>query len=213
MKKYFLGFSFFLVFFFSAFSIISGSVSAANSNVKEVENKENGIGDIGIFAEIGPTYPGTNIKMQAGDLLYSSKTLGGSTEIVGHIGIVGSDFRIYHVTPGANGGAADSVTTYMGRHNPGEKIAVYQKRNGGGVAAATWAKNNYSRAKSYGISYGKLSIMTPNYCSKFIWQAFYYGSKFDSTVRGRTDADSAIIAPSIFTNTQQFVSRGSFIAK
>jgi hypothetical protein len=63
------------------------------------------------------------------------------------------------------------------------------------------------------ISYSKLSIMTPNYCSKFIWQAFYYGSSFDSTVRERTDADSANIAPSIFTNTQQFVSRGSFIAK
>ncbi|WKL02870.1 hypothetical protein Q0F98_03225 [Paenibacillus amylolyticus] len=213
MKKYFYGISLFAVFLFSGFFTITGNVSAASSNIEEVENKANEGTGVGIFAEIGPTYPGTNINMQVGDLLYSSKTLGGSTEIVGHIGIVGSDFRIYHVTPGASGGAADSVTTYMGRHRPGEKIEIYQKRNGGGVTAATWAKNNYSRAKAYGISYGKLSVMTPNYCSKFIWQAFYYGSNFDSTVRGRTDADSAIIAPSIFTNAQQFVLRGSFVAK
>ncbi|WP_179223983.1 hypothetical protein [Paenibacillus tyrfis] len=64
-----------------------------------------------------PEYPGTNIEMQVGDVLYASKSLDGSAAIVDHVGIVGDDFRVYHVSPiyenGYKGGKSDSINEYM----------------------------------------------------------------------------------------------------
>ncbi|MGN7309111.1 hypothetical protein ACTHQ2_24520, partial [Bacillus subtilis] len=125
MKKYLLGLSFFTVLFFGAFfNLNSVSASPITTGEPEVEAQTNVNGDIGIFAEIGPTYPGTNIKMQVGDILYSSKS-NKTTFFVGHVGIVGSDFKVYHVTPAKNGGAASDITSYAKLHLPGEKLSIY----------------------------------------------------------------------------------------
>ncbi|WKL02421.1 hypothetical protein Q0F98_40755 [Paenibacillus amylolyticus] len=180
MRKYLLSFSFLTVLFFGAFfNLNSVSASPVTTGEPEVEAQVKVNEDIGIFAEIGPTYPGTNIKMQVGDILYSSKS-NESTYFVGHVGIVGSDYKIYHVTPARNGGAASDMTSYVRLHKSGEKLSIYTPRDGRGVKAAAWAKSNYSRATKYLINpLDKLSVMTPNYCSKFLWQAFYYGENFD----------------------------------
>jgi len=132
------------------------------------------------FAEIGPTYPGTNFPMKVGDVLYSTKALGSSSAIVGHTGIVNSDFKVVHVTLPVNGGTIDNMTGYMYRHGEGETIKVYRPRDGMGVNAAKWATYNYSSVKEYLIQIAStLGSISPNYCSKFVWQAFYFGEGID----------------------------------
>ncbi|KZE67907.1 hypothetical protein AV545_22695 [Paenibacillus jamilae] len=171
-------------------------------------------GLIGTYADIGPTYPGTNTQMRVGDVLYSTKTLGGSSQIVGHVGIINSDFRVVHVTPAENGGVIDSLANYMARHGKGEKIEVYRPRDGRGAGAARWATNNYSRVKEYFINpFSKLSTISPNYCSKFIWQAFYYGEGLDliSTV-GSPDR-IGFVTPSDIAINRNFVFVTSFTAR
>ncbi|PPA89114.1 hypothetical protein C4A76_04980 [Brevibacillus laterosporus] len=150
--------------------------------------------------------------MKVGDVLYSSKTLGGSTQIVGHVGIVGPDLLIYHVTPATGvkgGGVGDSINNYMRRHGKGETITIYQYRSGGAKNAAKWAANNYSRVKNYEITFSKLSQIDPNYCSKFLWQAFYYGAGVDVIGKGITDSEYSLVYPFTFTYAN-FVSRGAF---
>ncbi|TKH41896.1 hypothetical protein C1I60_21550 [Paenibacillus terrae] len=169
---------------------------------------------IGPYAEIGPTYPGTNVSMRIGDILYSTKTLGGSSKIVGHVGIVNSNFNVIHVTPGENGGVIDNLTAYMARYGKGETIKVYRPRDGRGVNAAKWVTNNYSRVNEYFINpFSKLSTTSPNYCSKFIWQAFYYGEGFDF-VGTHSSADViGFVIPAEVTISSNFVYITSFTAR
>lgn len=182
-----------LFVFLGVLPLGQSTASASNTDLQVVEQGTTGSGvehsiledvygdhDIQLFDETGPTYPGTNVPMRVGDVLYSTKTLGGSTQIVGHVGIVNSNFQIVHVTPSEDGGVIDSLSAYRGRHGSGETIRVYRPRDGYGAGAARWATNNYSRVTDYFINpvalYGQIS---PNYCSKFIWQAFYYGEGRD----------------------------------
>ncbi|WP_018887136.1 hypothetical protein [Paenibacillus massiliensis] len=132
------------------------------------------------YAEIGPKYPGTSVAMRIGDVLYSTKTFGSTTQIVGHVGIVNSNFKVVHVTPAVNGGKVDNFSDYLDRHDPGETIRVYRPRDGRGVEAARWATYNYTRVTNYFINpVALMGTISPNYCSKFIWQAFYYGEGID----------------------------------
>ena len=45
-----------------------------------------------------PVYPGTNITIKAGDVLYSSK--GKDTYLVGHVGIVDANGQVIHMMTG-----------------------------------------------------------------------------------------------------------------
>ncbi|WP_051286970.1 hypothetical protein [Paenibacillus taiwanensis] len=154
--------------------------------------------------------------MVVGDVLYSNKSLYGSAAVVGHVGIVGSDYRIYHVTPvsDANGGGInDTIETYMGRHNAGEKIAVYRARYFDYTKAAKWAEQNYWRATEYSISIlDKLGTLNPNYCSKFIWQAFYFGGSVDVTGKNVGPNTYSLVYPLNFTYDQYFARITSFTA-
>lgn len=168
---------------------------------------------VGPYAAIGPTYPGTNVTMRIGDVLYSTKTLGGSSQIVGHVGIVNSNFKVVHVTLPVNGGTVDNMANYMWRHGAGETIKVYRPKNGRGVEAAKWAVYNYKRATEYLIQLDSpLDTLTPNYCSKFMWQAFYYGEGIDITDRGMTGDTNFFVTPSAFTRSNHFVYTTSFKA-
>lgn len=147
-------------------------------------------------------YPGTKTYMKVGDILYSSKSFAASTRIVGHVAIVGPDYRIYHVNPaGTEAGKKDTLTTYRYRHDPGETIYVYRPSKGA-TGAADWASYTYSFAKNYDIiNLQPLSTLSPNYCSKFIWQAFYYGSSIDLTHIGLTGSSKTWVTPSHVKNS------------
>lgn len=130
-------------------------------------------------AEIGPTYP-TGVAMQPGDLIYTRSTV--STFLVGHIGIVGPDYAVYHSHP-YGPGKRDSLQRYINNFASGDPFTVLRVRDGGGLQAGTWAKNNWERLTSYSLNIFTDNI-ADNYCSKFVWQAYWYGAKKDISDTG-----------------------------
>ncbi len=113
--------------------------------------------------------------MQPGDLIYTTATV--STFLVGHIGIVGPDYAVYHSHP-YGPGKRDSLQAYISNFNSGDPFTVLRVRNGGGLQAGTWAKNNINRLKSYSFNIYTDNV-ADNYCSKFVWQAYWYGVNRD----------------------------------
>ncbi|TPG86964.1 hypothetical protein EEL32_12270 [Brevibacillus laterosporus] len=127
--------------------------------------------------------------MKPGDVIYGGKKL--STFFVGHVGIVGRDFQVYHAHP--SGGLSDGINYYVNRFNDGDILTILRP-DSGGKAAAKWAENNIDRMTSYSwnVSLGNVS---KNYCSKFIWQAFYFGWDEDILDAGKTDTSNYYVTP------------------
>lgn len=120
-------------------------------------------------------YPGTGIRMLPGDILYSHK-YAFSSFLVGHIAIIGENLRIYHINRWKPYGHADSMPIYLSRHKKGEKLTVLRHlHQEEAVKAARWAMQNYNQIERY-IFVKDLLDLRNNYCSKFIWQAFYFGN-------------------------------------
>lgn len=161
-----------------------------------------------------PTYPNSSIPMKPGDVLYSSKSLGSSSPAFGHVGVVGTDLYVYHSNPYAPG-ARDTIDEYMSRHKSKESITVLRYRYGSGTApnAAAWAKNNYYRVKTYSIPVPPLNQLMgdveTNYCSKFVWQAFYFGEGKDLHV-GLNPNIRGTVTPSEIRSSSSLSLQGSF---
>lgn len=130
-----------------------------------------------------------NAILVPGDILYSSK--GWSTFLVGHVGIVGEDMAIHHSHP--RGGFSDTLLGYLSRHKFGGTITVYRPKTGA-RKAANWAQSNITRVGRY-IFHRKLDNLYANYCSKFIWQAFWYSDAGDITDRGLTATKKSWVCP------------------
>ncbi|MFA9558404.1 hypothetical protein ACERII_13940 [Evansella sp. AB-rgal1] len=123
-----------------------------------------------------PVYPGTNIKMKAGDVLYSSKGL--DTYLVGHVGIVDANGQVIHMMK--NGGMKrESISAYSSNF----KYTIYQAKveNNGYKAAqnATSLYNNYRSSASYTLTTTLTRPKDKQYCTKLVWQAYYYGSNIN----------------------------------
>ncbi|GAB3054205.1 hypothetical protein [Virgibacillus ainsalahensis] len=141
-------------------------------------------------------YPGTSIPMQRGDVIYSHKTAR-SSFVVGHEGIVGEDFRIYHVNARRRYGHSDSMPIYLSRHKKGERLTILRYKNAHFARkAGKWAKKNIDKVNRY--TYSRiLNDIEKNYCSKFIWQAYYFGSEgnIDLTARGLDMTKKSYVTP------------------
>ena len=133
-------------------------------------------------------YPGVQKRMEVGDILYSSKGL--STFMTGHLGIVGPDYRIYHSHP--RGGFADWLPGYISRHHFGNELTVLRPEQG--AKAAEWAAAHIKEVKHY-IFTPFLKDLRWNYCSKYIWQAFWHSGCGDITRRRLTDKRMTWIHP------------------
>ncbi len=157
-------------------------------------------------------YPGTDIRMCPGDILYSHK-YAFSSFLVGHIAIIGENDRIYHINRWQPYGHADSMPIYLSRHKKGEKITILRyPQQEEAKKAAKWAMQNYDQIKSYIFTRDLLDIKN-NYCSKFIWQAFYFGNeiKLDLLKQGHRKNVKQFVMPGLlyrkfkkiarFTNT------------
>ncbi len=113
--------------------------------------------------------------LQAGDVLYSS--IGPSTYFFSHAGIVGNDGRIFHAHP--SGGITESLTEYLSRHRHGGSITLLRPKIDPS-GAAEWAERSISLMKGYRFS-RTLADPAWNYCTKFVWQAFWSGASTDLT--------------------------------
>lgn len=143
-------------------------------------------------------YPNTEVKMEPGDVIYSSK--GWSTFLAGHAGIIGKDLKIYHSHP--KGGFADSLPGYLSRHKFGTSLTVLRPKKDG-QKAAEWAKNNVGLVERYFFD-PRLGGIAINYCTKFIWQAFWHSGSGDITGRGRTIKSLSWIYPIAIKETDFF---------
>ncbi|GAA4058002.1 hypothetical protein [Amphibacillus indicireducens] len=121
----------------------------------------------------------TLLPMQPGDIIYSSKSL--STFLIGHCGIVGHDMRIHHAHP--KGAFSDSLERYVARHLLNGKIIVLRPQYADVDKVASWAQNNIHHMKKY-FFHRELCNQQSNYCSKFVWQAFWFSLKEDITGKG-----------------------------
>ncbi|PAV28514.1 hypothetical protein CIL05_16395 [Virgibacillus profundi] len=157
-------------------------------------------------------YPYTAILMKPGDVIYSHKTAL-SSFMVGHAGIVGVNYRIYHVNRWGSKGHADSMPIYLSRHKKGEKLTIL-RNDYEEIAeeAAKWAKQNIEKVKKYTFT-RDLADFELNYCSKYIWQAYYFGSegKVDLTERGFDPTSKKYVTPTQIYNN--FDKIGSFVNK
>lgn len=188
-------------------SEVSSSIDSEDTSLVLVDSEE--VSPLNLPNE---NYPGTNADILPGDILYSTKSLFVHTAVVGHVGIIGNDKKVYHVSPaGSIAGKADTLKTYRERHGSKERIYIYRPTTGGSKAAS-WASNNIKSMETYSIvNAGKLSSLNPNYCSKFIWQAFYYGAGIELTNMVLDGNSSIIVTPSHVKNSKYVYSVDSFM--
>ncbi|MFG6115896.1 YiiX/YebB-like N1pC/P60 family cysteine hydrolase [Halobacillus sp. MO56] len=118
-------------------------------------------------------YPGTNLTISPGDLLFSP--IGQSeSKYVGHVGIVNLHKEVIHSIP--SGLMKDSISRYFQKFR---SISIYTPNEPEvGVKAADYLEELYRKYPT-----AAYRIMTPlgskdheQYCSKIVWQAYYYGA-------------------------------------
>lgn len=119
--------------------------------------------------------------MQPGDIIYSSKSF--STFLVGHCSIVGHDYKIYHSHP--LGAFADTLKQYISRHPYGGRLTLMRPLRGG-EESASWAQDNIKHVTRY-LFHPHLNNIQMNYCSKFVWQAYWFSIEEDITGRDLTN--------------------------
>jgi len=135
---------------------------------------------------VSPAYT----QMKAGDVFVTTSTaLGG---LIGHSGIAIDGTYILH-TPGGSGSTSERITfdQWKNRYKDnGSKTWILRHPSAStATKAADWAKKNYWSTSGGSIRNIKpsYSITTdlyskdPTYCSKLVWQSFYYTDS--STVR------------------------------
>lgn len=135
------------------------------------------------------SYPGTSVTMTPGDVLYSPKSWS-STKFVGHTAIVGPNNQIIHSHPVEDRVVVESVSSFASRHAFSDLIEIYRPKSSSAAStAASWAYNNASKSTNYSLTAGYYDIKN-NYCSKWVWQAFYLSTaKYDLVFGTQMDRD------------------------
>lgn len=130
------------------------------------------------------TYAGSynGITARSGDILVARDNHGASKPEgwVGHAGIVVNGGSSVAEFPGQNMPPREVSLKYFFQNN--SEIFVLRHNNyNSSIDAAQWA-NNYLEEHpnaEYSLTFDRYSL-DPNYCSKFVWQAYYYGA--DETI-------------------------------
>lgn len=172
-----------IVIYFVFSSIIFSSSKVEENHKFDIQKDKDKLTDLEVFSYYGYT----KTKSQPGDVLYSS--MSPDTAFVGHIGIVGSDGLVYHVLQGSNA-TRSSLPRYMKRFSKQNLHVLRHNSSDVATNAAFTAMAIHAEVEAYALN-TKLSNVSQNYCSKFIWQAFYYGSGIDILGRGY-NGDSAL---------------------
>ncbi|WP_411343703.1 hypothetical protein ACE3MZ_19145 [Paenibacillus sp. WLX1005] len=132
------------------------------------------------------------IPLEPGDILYTPSSE--STYYAGHMGILGTDGRVYHVHP-FGPVFSDTVEWYVKRFYVGDRFVVFRARHEDvGVLAAEWAEQYYKQVKAYRLHTG-MDDVTNNYCSKFIDQAYRFTSGTDIWGKGKRKIRHGYIYP------------------
>lgn len=118
-------------------------------------------------------YPGTNIAARKGDILVTSDTV--SFGIAGHVGIVTSTNLMHFAGDSAPGPRPQALSTWFNNRTTTKVIRVTNSTIV--TNAAEWAAQQRAQNWDYKIT-GGISLLDPNYCSKFVFQAFNRGNGY-----------------------------------
>lgn len=122
----------------------------------------------------GVFYPGTYTKAKPGDMLVSNST--SSKGLTGHAAIVTDNLTVVHIGGIGENPEEISLSRFFKRYDNSVKVIRYTSSRDA-KKAGEWARTyaeEYSDAK-YDLAV-KLSGFTRTYCSKIVWQAYYYGA-------------------------------------
>lgn len=131
-------------------------------------------------------YPGSSTKVYNGDMLITKKNASGVTSMAGHAGMVvyrNNKAYVIHM-PGLGRKIEQMTLSNWSKTYKSIKI-VRSNSDKNRNDAATWMKKKYDNKKirngtTYKITSNNLGS-SPSYCSKLVWQAYYYGAKKDLT--------------------------------
>ncbi|NEG88612.1 hypothetical protein [Bifidobacterium aerophilum] len=112
--------------------------------------------------------------MKAGDVFVTNAT--SSFGLTGHSGIAYSDLRIVHIAgPGKNPETVSQLA-WTGSLYPGGWTKIYRHKSASvASAAANWARKTYVNSKATYYINLDLASTDKTYCSKLVWQSYYYG--------------------------------------
>lgn len=151
-------------------------------------------------------YRGTSIPIKMGDVLVSNST--SSNGLTGHAGIVvnasGDVLTI-------NGYGAPLIVEHMSTWNS-KNVRVMRYSNASvATKAAEWGRNyyhNYVGAVYYGLVNTIGSYEKETYCSKIVWDAYYFGG--DVSIDGHTPYWSGLYGPYHLLNEPNFTQMTSW---
>lgn len=129
--------------------------------------------------KVAEAYRNNDTRPQAGDIMITNGT--SAFGLTGHAGIFLGNGTILSIAgPGSNPEAL-GILEWSRRYNsePGDWTKIYRPSSIYQPSLAeSWAKNHYLNKKfSYGITTDLFSE-NPTYCSKIVWQAYFYASGY-----------------------------------
>lgn len=139
----------------------------------------------------GVTYPGTTTTVKPGDMLVTNQT--SSAGLTGHAGIVTDNYTVVHIGGYGEHPEEISISKFYKRYKSKVKVIRY-KSSVKAKKAGKWARE-YAE-EYYDAEYGllnKLRGMDPTYCSKIVWQAYYYGA--DINFNDKRPSSTQMFAP------------------
>ncbi len=148
-----------------------------------------------------------DIPLLPGDIIYTPSSE--STYYAGHMGILGTDGRVYHVHP-FGPVFSDTVEWYVKRFYRGDRFIVFRARHEEvGVEAAAWAEQHVHEVKAYRL-YTGMDDIEHNYCSKFIDQAYRFTSGTDIWGKGKRKLRHGYLYPFRIVKSKQLRMIGSY---
>ncbi|WPP42287.1 hypothetical protein SK066_04855 [Paenibacillus hunanensis] len=147
------------------------------------------------------------IPLLAGDIIYTPSSE--STYYAGHMGILGTDGRVYHVHP-FGPVFSDTVEWYVKRFYAGDRFIVFRAQDEGvGAEAAAWAEQHVHTVTAYRLNTG-MDDIEHNYCSKFIDQAYRFTSGTDIWGKGKRKLRHGYLYPFQIVKSRQLHMVGSY---
>ncbi|WP_322906765.1 hypothetical protein [Paenibacillus campi] len=147
------------------------------------------------------------IPLLPGDILYTPSSE--STYYAGHMGIIGTDGRVYHVHP-FGPVFADTVEWYVKRFYSGDRFIVFRAlRAEVGTEAAAWAEQHVRQVQAYRL-HTDMDHIEHNYCSKFIDQAYRFTSGTDIWGKGKRKLRHGYLYPFRIVKSKQLQVLGTY---
>ncbi len=120
---------------------------------------------------------GSGSDFRAGDIFITNATFG---QLTGHSGIMMTNGNILHIAGIGETPDPISVSNWHRNYTNAKSNSwtkVYRCVNGtAGIKAANWAYNTYYNSGAKYTITNNLASTNETYCSKLVWQAYYYGA-------------------------------------